>query len=104
MRLALGNRVEERAGIIAVLLGIALLALLAALPVIGWLINALAAFLGLGAILTLILRQLEKARQRADAPQTPPSDAPLQIPPPMVEDHLLGPGMDNLPDGFKWWD
>jgi hypothetical protein len=32
-----------------------------------------------------------------------PEDA-RQLPPPIIEDKpSLGPGMDNLPEGFHWW-
>lgn len=102
--------------LLALVLGAALYALLAnvPLPVIGLIINAVAIFVGLGA-LALHARQLY---QRAFRPYTPPP-RPVTIPstalealealrgetppPPPDSDEHPAPGMANLPAGFNWW-
>ena len=105
LRMLFGDGAGQRADVIALLIGIALLALVGALPLVGWLINALAVFLGLGAILNLILRQLEQTRQTPQlVPELTGEGEPLRIPPPIVDTRPTEPGMDNLPDGFNWWD
>jgi hypothetical protein len=86
--------------------GVALLAVLYSLPFIGWLLSAVSAFLGLGALLLVFRSQMRTIRD------TPSSrirllprlrDVP-QIPPPIIGDSTHTPGMDNLPEGFRWWD
>jgi cytoskeletal protein CcmA (bactofilin family) len=102
VRRLFGNDTSRGALIFSLLLGIVILALFASLPLVGWLINAMALFLGLGAILTLLQEELEKARA---APMTVPTDSveARQVPPPMVDDRPSEPGRENLPEGFKWW-
>ncbi|MBE2267347.1 MAG: polymer-forming cytoskeletal protein [Anaerolinea sp.] len=102
LRVLLGERVEGRMNVVALLIGVVLLALLVSLPIIGVLINALAVFLGLGAILTLVQRELDQVRQQS--PPRPRGGDYIQIPPPILEEDLSAPGMANLPDGFKWWE
>lgn len=105
LRMLFGNTSEQRTDIIALLIGIALLAIAGSLPLVGWLINALAVFLGLGAILNLIQRQIERTRQvPALAPELTGEGEPLRIPPPIVDPRPTEPGMDNLPEGFNWWE
>jgi cytoskeletal protein CcmA (bactofilin family) len=97
---------------VSLLAGTALLALVASLPVIGWVVNALAVFLGLGAIITLIQARLEAARVAAPPPSqyavlVRHPDEPRLIPPPpppVIDDSPRPLGMDNLPAGFRWWD
>jgi hypothetical protein len=91
--------------------GIGILALISPLPIIGWIINALALFLGLGAIVIALQGQLRTYR---DTPMVmPPPFRPSvsaglgstrRLPPPLLDDQPKGVGMDNLPDGFTWWD
>lgn len=88
--------------------GVAALALLASLPVFGVLINAFAMFVGLGAMLSVLMAQLRSLRETpppvitaGDAFTAPALKAP---PPPTWEQVSSAPGMDNLPNGFKWWD
>ena len=102
IRRLFGSDTSPRALIASLLLGITVLALFASLPVVGWLVNALALFLGLGAILTLLQEKLEQSRT---ARTTTPTDSieAEQVPPPMVEDSAGEPGSENLPAGFKWW-
>jgi hypothetical protein len=102
MRKLFGSDTSLRALIASLLIGILVLALFTSLPIIGWLINALALFLGLGAMLTLLQEKLEQSR--AARPMTPTDSIGAgQVPPPMVEDIPSEPGAENLPEGFKWW-
>ncbi len=105
-----------RRNIISLVVGVVIVALLNSIPVIGWVINALTAFVGLGAILLIVQARAETARDAAlpkryvaVQPPTLPrrADAPerMLIPPPPPIDTNTDPlGMDNLPDGFHWWD
>jgi hypothetical protein len=104
VRLLLGERPERVMTYVSLVIGAALLAVVSSLPYVGFFIDALAAFFGLGAILLMVQSQLEVARQAAtDVTPTHPQEA-RQLPPPAIEDRPpLGPGMDNLPDGFHWW-
>ena len=102
LRLLLGERVEGRLNYLALLIGVLILALVASIPVVGDVFNALALFLGLGAILTLVQRELDHARQQA--PVKARGGEMLKIPPPILEDRPSSPGMENLPDGFKFWE
>lgn len=100
---------QQRALFLSLLIGVALLAVLSAIPVVGWFLNAIAAFLGLGAVVTLIVAQIEAARDAATRryPIPPPLPTDIeearQLPPPIVEDSPNTPGTGNLPEGFKWW-
>jgi hypothetical protein len=109
---------------LALFIGVAVLSLVAALPGIGILANALALFLGLGAVLNVVITSFRRIRDAAPAP-TPlwyaPSPAitrerhtgeipavlettpPLIVPPPL-EDQTKPPlpGVQNLPEGFDW--
>lgn len=98
------QRSERAMSLISLFIGAAVLALASSLPYVGFFINALAAFLGLGAMLTLTLQQMERTQTKAiTAVPLHPEDA-RQLPPPIIEDRpSLGPGMDNLPEGFHWW-
>jgi len=101
LRAFLGDRLAGRWNYVALLIGVVILAFLTSLPLIGDVFNALALFLGLGAILTLVQRELDQVRHPATA--RAPGTGTLRIPPPILEDLPSGPGMENLPDGFKWW-
>jgi hypothetical protein len=104
VRLLLGERPERYMTFVSFLIGVTLLALLSTLPYVGFIVNALAAFLGLGAMLNIIQTQIERAREAVIIPEPTHPEEARQLPPPLlVEDKLLGPGMDNLPDGFRWW-
>lgn len=101
---------------ITLALGTAILALLVAIPLAGWIFNGVAAFLGLGALLTLLQARAERAREAATAPRiqitSPPrrpgdESSPRLIPPPpppIIDSAPRPLGMDNLPEGFTWWD
>jgi cytoskeletal protein CcmA (bactofilin family) len=103
VRLALGD--DGGMIYLHLLVGVALLSLLVFIPVVGGAINAVTLALGLGAIF-LTFTQVRGTPRRQVAPMTLPV-APQnarQIPPPVVGDAPRGPGMDNLPEGFRWWD
>lgn len=115
MRLFFRYHYHWRHLFISMVLGVLILSLLAAIPVIGWGINALALFLGLGAILSVFRRQLQRF---VDTPPTPSPPArpytvaqqiPLAPEPyilPALDNITPTPpptGMDNLPEGFNWW-
>lgn len=91
---------RPRTAWIGLLIGVLLLAFTASLPAIGWAVNAIAAFMGLGAILILLLERIVSNRQTAPAPAL---EEARQSPPPIPEDTPRPPGMDNLPEGFNWW-
>ncbi len=103
VRLLLGDRPERYMTYVSLLIGVVLVALGASLPYVGWVFNALAAFLGLGAILLLVQRELDAARATITPEPTHSEEARQLPPPPIVEDTPRSPGMENLPDGFHWW-
>ncbi|MFZ4813231.1 MAG: hypothetical protein ACOYL5_01750 [Phototrophicaceae bacterium] len=83
------------------------------LPTVGWVINALTLFVGLGAIVNLIQAQLRVIReQNSDAPRSrtialaelrarsPLPTVAVEVPPRPQHDI----GTDNLPPDFVWWD
>ncbi|RMG79582.1 MAG: hypothetical protein D6712_19455, partial [Chloroflexi bacterium] len=93
-------------------LGVLVLSLVGSLPVVGLIFNALALFLGLGAVLSVTLEQINVWRQVSpptnNMPTTPtPATYPhyhKPAPPPISQPLPPGPGMENLPEGFTWWD
>jgi hypothetical protein len=115
VRSTVGDDGSSRIMYLSLFVGILLLAITASLPAIGWLFNALALVLGLGAILIMVQARLRTFREtlvtptapykRPYMPAVPPTlNAPQQarhLPPPRMEDT---PGMENLPEGFEWWD
>ncbi len=103
VRLLLGERPERYMTFVSLLVGVTLLALVTSLPYIGFLVNALAAFFGLGAILMLVQREIDLAREANVAPEPTRPDQARQLPPPAIDDKPQAPGMENLPDGFHWW-
>lgn len=90
--------------------GSLVLAFLFSLPALGWLLSAVAAFLGLGALLNDLQGQIE-ARRRPQVTRPggqialPSRSAEARnYPPPMLDGGQQAPGMENLPAGFRWWD
>jgi len=109
---------------IALAIGLLILSLFGAIPVIGWGFQALSLFLGLGAILSVLRTQFRRFKEASAPPPiapvryavprvpmlpaytgtsgqyTPPTltDVPSQPTPPTE-----GLGNHNLPEGFKWW-
>jgi len=57
-----GNQLARFHDYVALLIGVLLLSLMIALPGIGWIVNAAALFLGLGAILLLLMDQFRRIR------------------------------------------
>lgn len=82
----------------ALLIGGLILAAASALPAIGLLLTALITFIGLGSILLAMRRTNRDGRSVASAED----EAPPPPPPPLLLPR--GPGTENLPDGFKWWE
>jgi hypothetical protein len=87
-------------------IGVLILALLSSLPQVGWIVNALALFFGLGAILTVIQAEFGSI---GDAPlrtapvyypSTPMPTVSVNNAVPLLEERASSPGMDNLPNGF----
>ncbi|MCC6616969.1 MAG: polymer-forming cytoskeletal protein [Anaerolineae bacterium] len=106
----LRNRLGTNVSVyVELIVGCLVLAFLFSLPVIGWLISALSAFFGLGAILTYLQGYFEARRRlpamRMATPVRLPSrsEDARHYPPPMLDSGSHGPGMDNLPEGFHWW-
>ena len=107
LQVALGARQARRRPRLSVIVGVALLALLSALPVVGFIINAGALFMGLGAIAGATLKRLAKLRAgqsaftgaaaaAAHAAPTAPAAAELVALPPIAQ----GIGLEDLPEGF----
>ena len=112
MRLVLGDDGSSRVTYLSLILGVALLALLSPLPVVGWILNALALFLGLGALVIGGQAQFRLYRDvgapmplRVSTPILPrrPDNA-RPFPPPIIHDNAQPVGMENLPEGFTWWE
>ena len=114
VQVTLGDNGSQRINYLSLGIGVLVLAILGSLPApLGWIVNAVALFLGLGAILSVLQTQLralrespaETPRYAAEKQELPrsPEDA-RQFPPPIINDKPAAPGMDNLPEGFEWWD
>ena len=99
-----------------------LISFIISLPFVGWLVNALTLFLGLGAIINLVQAELRNIREGNlyGAADSPPSanrnirSYDMTIEPPLLAEKLAPRqkkprprhtvGTDNLPEGFVWWD
>jgi hypothetical protein len=89
---------------LGLVVGVALLALVAWLPLIGWLVNFVALALGLGAIILTIIHSFSRSGPVPQPVQLPSTiEAGRAIPPPTIEDVTDEPGLSNLPEGFDWW-
>ncbi len=116
VRTAIGDDGSQRIMYLSLGVGIVALAFLGSLPTVGWIVNGVALFLGLGAILIVLQTQLRTFRETSPVPSRYPRYAPdkpelprspedaRQFPPPILDDRPVAPGMDNLPEGFEWWD
>ena len=107
IRAVVGDDGSQRIVYLGLAVGTAALAVLVWLPLVGALANGLALGLGLGA--TMLLLQQRGARRAIPGVPSPGllpthSAAARQMPPPIYEAPPAGPGMDNLPEGFRWWD
>ncbi len=110
VRAAIGDDGSQRVAFISLLVGIFLLSIVVSLPVVGIIVSAVTAFMGLGAILIVLNNQLRSLRETVPAPalRTSYSTAVRRsdarsLPPPLIDDQGT-PGMNNLPAGFEWWD
>lgn len=95
------------AWLLSLAVGTFILSMLFALPVVGFVVNALALFWGLGVIFAVVQGQIRKLRETAPMPApeaviatATPSRTPA---PPIVDVELRPRGTDNLPEGFAWW-
>jgi len=93
--------------LLSLFVGTLILSMLFALPIIGFLANALALFWGLGAIFGVMQAQIRKLRESAPVPLAEvviaTASAPRTSAPPIVDAAPRPRGMDNLPEGFVWW-
>ena len=102
--LIIGDDGSLRLLYLSLAVGLALLALVAWLPVLGWMLNFAALALGLGAILITFMQQLSRPGPAPQPVQIPSRvEVARYIPPPTIEDQPNDPGMRNLPEGFDWW-
>ncbi len=98
-------------------IGVLILALLASLPQVGWVVNAVSIFFGLGAIMTVIQAEFRTLGDESMRPapvyypsQTAstistvasPASVTVRMPVPLLEERASNPGMDNLPSGFDY--
>jgi hypothetical protein len=96
--------------ILNLLVGVLVLSALMSLPVVGLIVSAVAAFLGLGAIIISIQAQVRTYRESlVSLPPNMPHytgrlGGPRSLPPPKLNDEPKPPGMENLPEGFEFWD
>ncbi|MEP6988770.1 MAG: hypothetical protein ABI970_24425, partial [Chloroflexota bacterium] len=110
VRGAVGDDGSQRINYVALLLGIFLLSLIVSLPVVGIIVSAVTAFMGLGAILIVVNNQMRALRDRVPVsalrmkPASPVRRIDARSLPPPILDDGREPGMDNLPAGFEWWD
>lgn len=100
---------SRRQRLLSVAVGAALISVLGSLSPVGWVVNLIAASIGLGAL----WRALNKALKR---PTPPPTASVVRVtvgdvaalspklPPPLTDTQAAPRGMDNLPNGFQWWD
>ncbi len=104
-----------RSRYLSLIIGLFVFAIFNSIPIYGWGVNALALFMGLGAILTIMRRQLKQIID-PNVMRIPNSHLPLlpaptfveQIEdtvyvPPITNPEPPAPGTLNLPEGFNWW-
>jgi hypothetical protein len=106
VRYALGDDGTARMVYFNLAAGLALLSVLAYVPLVGGIVNVLALFFGLGGIFFALMQPFQRLPRRVPAVAGLPrlTESTRQIPPPpLTARSLRGPGMDNLPDGFRWW-
>lgn len=111
VRIVLGDDGSQRITFLSLFIGILVLSIVASLPAIGLILSAITAFLGFGAILNTLFKQVQLYRDRLYGPPsrlapTMPTrriDMARHLPPPIIDDAPKSPGADNLPEGFSWW-
>lgn len=106
--LSIGRWIEQRVRVrrrstlpdyAQLVIGAAVIAPLLALPTIGWWINMLVICVGTGALILQAVSPLRRPRQIV---QTILGDMPIA--PPLIDEPPKPLGMNNLPDGFRWWE
>lgn len=115
-RIVIADDGSLRRNLLSLAVGVVLLALANSVPSIGWVINAVTLFIGLGAILLIVQARAETVREAAPArryniavqspalPRRLDNERLLAPPPPPIDTSTEPVGMDNLPEGFQWWD
>lgn len=99
----------SRDWMLATAVGATVIALLSALPTVGWVFNFICIAIGFGTLVRMFVRYLRTSTPHAAAPVRlvlTPGAITLspQLPPPLVDETPPARGMDNLPEGFRWWD
>ncbi len=110
---------RRRIRVLMMFVGALTFALAVSLPIIGWMLNLLALFGGLGALTVITWREIEyqrtgrpvqmrrpnTVRRDPSLPRLPDDDS--NAPSLITQRATLNrqrPGMENLPEGFQWWD
>jgi hypothetical protein len=100
---------SRRQRALSVLVGAGIIAAVGSIYPFGWVVNLASAAFGVGAI----WRALHKALNPPVQPPAPQparalaaSSAPMSpnVPPPLSDMPSAPRGMENLPNGFRWWD
>ena len=107
-----------RTSFLHVAVGFIVLTVLGSAPLVGKIFTAIALFLGLGAILSVVRAQIQHLRESSGSPTPPPpirfqvkrspplpyfpEDA-VQFAPPIIDEPPDAIGSGNLPEGFNWW-
>ncbi|MBK8021587.1 MAG: polymer-forming cytoskeletal protein [Chloroflexi bacterium] len=94
----------ERPFALIMLIGVILIALLTSLPSVGWLFSGAASLIGTGAALITLFHGFRPPQPRARPASTGGRTLALPAPPPIADDQTEALGMENLPQGFTWWD
>lgn len=111
------NGDNMRTSFLHVAVGFIVLTVLGSAPFVGQIFTAIALFLGLGAILSVVRAQIRHLRTSSGDPTPPPlrfqikQSPPLpyfpedaaQFAPPILDDSPDTIGSGNLPEGFNWW-
>lgn len=100
---------SSRDWMLATAVGATVVALLSALPTIGWMFNLVCIAIGFGTLVRMCVHYLRSSTPRAAAPvrlvlTSGAITLSPQLPPPLVDETPPARGMDNLPEGFRWWD
>jgi hypothetical protein len=105
--MAVGESDNPRIVFLNLVAGVGVLSFLTSLPIVGWIVSAAAAFLGLGAILVNLQSQVRAVRDNippgGNMSWLPRQETIAKFPPPIIGDSNRPLGMDNLPEGFTWW-
>lgn len=99
----------SRDWMLATAVGATVIALASALPTVGWVLNLVCIAAGFGTLVRMLVRYLRTSSPHAATPVRlvlTPGAITLspQMPPPLVDETPPARGMENLPEGFRWWD